>query len=137
MTPSTSSGQAGAGQAVRAALVVRLRAEAALAGVAVVDAEPGPDVLPRVDVAELQEIDWSAKGFRGRELRTAAVVRVASGQRGRMGALSAAVERAGEALEGEVGGWRVAGAVFLRTRSVAEKDGFAVLVEHRVRVVEV
>lgn len=134
-----------AGDAVHAALVARLRAEPGLAGIAVIEADPGPGVLPRIEVAQPQEIDWSAKGFRGRELRTAVTVRVAAGQRGRLGPLSEAVERVGEALDGDIGGWRVAGAVFLRARSVVDastslrtgKNGAAVLVEHRVRVVEV
>jgi len=122
---------------VRVALVARLRAEAGLVGIAVVDAEPGPGVLPRIEVAEPQGIDWSAKDFRGREMRTAVTVRVAAGQRGRMGVLAEAVERVGEALDGDLSGWRVAGAVFLRARSVVEKGGIAMLVEHQVRVVEV
>ena len=126
-----------AGEAVRAALAAQLRGEPVLAGIAVVDARPGPGILPRIEVAEPQGIDWSAKDFRGRELRTAVTVRVAAGQRGRMGAMAEAVERAGEALHGDIGGWRVAGTLFLRARSVAEKTGSAMLVEHRVRVMEV
>lgn len=125
-----------AGEKVRGALAARLRADVALAGVRIVDAEPDLSVLPRIDVARPQEIDWSAKDFRGREMKTAVTVRVAAGQRGRMGVLAEAVERAGEALDGDIGGWRVAGAVFLRARSVADKGGIAMLVEHRVRVVE-
>lgn len=125
-----------AGGAVRGALVARLRGDAALAGVAIFDGEPSSRALPRIDVAEPQEIDWSAKGFRGRELRTAVTVRVADGQAGRLAAMTAAVERAGEGLDGDIGGWRVAGALFLRVRAVADKNGRAALIEHRVRVVE-
>lgn len=135
MTHSTASGQS-AGEAVRAALVARLGAEEDLVGVAVAEAELASGVLPRIEVAEPQGVDWSAKDFRGRELRTAVTVRVAAGQRGRLGALGAAVERVGEALDGNVGGWRVASAVFLRARSVASRSDRAVLVEHRMRVVE-
>lgn len=121
--------------AVRTALAAALRAE--LAGVAVFDGAGGAGVLPRIEIGEPQTIDWSAKGMRGRELRTAATLRVAAGQRARMPALCAGAERAGEMLAGDLDGWRVAGAVFLRARGVEEKSGgLAMLVEHRVRVVE-
>lgn len=127
-----------AGEAVRGALAAALRAEPALAGVALFEGDAPPAVLPRIEVAEPQGIDWSAKGFRGRELRTAVTVRVAEGQRGRLGTIAAAVERAGEELSGDAGGWRIVNAVFLRSRGADEKGGVRmVLVEHRVRVVEV
>ena len=94
-------------------------------------------------IGEPQASDWSAVGVRGRELRTAATVRVADGQRGRLEATCGGVERAGEGLAGDVGGWRIVGAVFVQARSVTDRSGGkdgggeAVLVEHRVRVVEI
>lgn len=125
-----------AGVVVRDALAARLRA--GLGEVAVFAGEPAAGVLPHVEVAEAQGSDWSAVGFRGRELRTAATVRVAAGQRERMAELCAGAEAAGEALAGDILGWRVVGTLFLRSRPVREKgSGLAVLVEHRVRVVEV
>lgn len=127
----------GAGQAVRQALAAVLRARADLAGVALYDGGSVPSVLPRIEIGEPQGADWSAKDFRGRELRTAVTVRVSDGQRGRLSALAEVVERAGESLGGDIGGWRVAGALFLRARGAAEKGGHAVLVEHRVRVIEI
>lgn len=133
-----------AGAAVRAALARAVRE--VLPEVQVFDGpylEGGAaaGVRPSVTIGEPQATDWSAVGVRGRELRTAATVRVADGQRGRLEAICGGVERAGEALAGDVpsengGEWRIVGAVFLRTRSVADKGGEAVLVEHRVRVVE-
>ncbi len=126
-----------AGTAVREALMARLKAQGALVGVALFDGVAAAGVLPRVDIAEPQGVDWSAKDFRGRELRTAVTVRVADGQRGRIAALAQAAERAGEDLSGDIGGWRVAGALFLRSRGVTEKSVHAVLVEHRVRVIEI
>jgi len=125
-----------AGAAVRGAMAAAVRAE--MPGVEVFVASAAAAVRPSVEIGEPQASDWSAVGVRGRELRTAATVRVADGQRGRLSELCAAVERAGEGIGGTVDGWRVAGAVFLRARPVAEKgSGAAVLVEHRVRVVEV
>lgn len=121
--------------AVRAALVAAIGVEPELAGIAVQAGGPAGAVLPRIEVAEPAAGDWSAKGMRGRELRTAAIVRVAEGQRARIAAMAEAVERAGESLAGDIGGWRVAGAVFVRSRGIAEKGLRAVLVEHRVRVV--
>lgn len=126
-----------AGAAVREAFAARVREAAP--GSAVFVGEPAAGVRPSIAIGEPQASDWSAVGVRGRELRTAAMVRVADGQAERMAELCAGVEAAGEALaggDGGVGGWRVVSAVFLRARPVAEKAGLAVLVEHRVRVVQ-
>lgn len=121
---------------VRGALAATVRR--ALPGVAVFDGERAAGVRPSIEIEEPQASDWSAVGVRGRELRTAVTVRVADGQRGRTAALVAGVEAAGAGLTGDVGGWRVVGAVFLRSRAVSEKGGgAAVLVEHRVRIVEI
>lgn len=127
----------GAAEAVAAALAARLREATGLTGVALFEGAAAGAVLPRMEIGGSQGSDWSATAMRGRELRTAVTVRVAEGQRARIGGLVAAVEAAGEALAGDIGGWRVAGAVFLRSRPVTEKGGgAAVLVEHRVRVAE-
>lgn len=123
-----------AGAAVNGALVTKLRA--ALPDIPVFEGVGPAAVLPRIELAEPQAADWSAVAVRGRELRTAATVRVADGQRGRLGTVCSAIEAAGEAIDGDVGGWRVVGALFVRARPVAEKNGAAVTVEHRVRVVE-
>lgn len=124
-----------AGAMVRSALAAEVRA--GLPGVEVYDGEAAAGVRPSIAIGEPAAVDWSAVGVRGRELRTATTVRVANGQRERLETLCAGVERAGEAVRGEIGGWRVVGAVFLRTRPVPDKNGVAVLVEHRVRVVEI
>ena len=126
----------GAVEAVGAALAARLRGAPGLAGAAVFEGGRASGVLPRIEIGAGQGNDWSAVAMRGREIRTQVTVRVADGQRARLGGLVAAVEAAGESLAGDIGGWRVAGAVFLRSRPVAEKGGVAVLVEHRVRVAE-
>lgn len=128
----------GAAEAVAAALAARLRSASELGGVAMFEGVAAGAVLPRIEIDGSQGSDWSATAMHGRELRTAVTVRVAEGQRARLGLLVAAAEAAGEALAGDIGGWRVAGAVFLRSRPVTQKGGgTAVLVEHRVRVVEI
>lgn len=126
-----------AGAAARDLLTAAVRR--ALPGVTVFRGDAAAGVKPAVEIGEPQATDWSAVGVRGRELRTAATVRVAEGQRDRLEALCGAVERAGEALGDAEGpaGWRVVGAVFLRARPVTDKQGVAVLVEHRVRMVEI
>ena len=123
-----------AGAVVNAAMAARIGA--ALPEVPVFEGAGPGAVLPRIEMGEPAASDWSAVEVRGRELRTAVAVRVAEGQRGRLGPICAAIEAAGEALAGDIGGWRVAGAVFVRARPVADKNAAAVTVEHRVRVVE-
>ena len=135
MSAATGAGQAGAGAAVAEAIATALRGRAELAGVALFDG--GAGVLPRIEIAEPQGADWSAKDFCGRELRTAVTVRVGEGQRGRMAALIGAVEAAGESLGGDIAGWRVVSALFLRTRGAVERGGHAALIEHRVRVMRI
>lgn len=126
-----------AGAAIGAALEAALRAEPALAGVGVHRGAQPSAALPRVELGEPGVTDWGAKDWAGREVRTAVTVRAAAGQAGRLGALVGAVERAGCGLGGASGGWRVASAVLVRTRSLSEgAKGTAVLVEHRVRARE-
>ncbi|WP_324750791.1 hypothetical protein SH591_05040 [Sphingomonas sp. LY54] len=124
-----------AAQTVRTALVAALQGEPVLDGVAVYGADA--PVLPRIEVGEPASADWSSKSWQGRELRTAIVVRVAGGQSERLAAMRAAAEQAGETLGRDLPGWRVASALFLRSRTVEQKGIRALLVEHRIRVMEV
>lgn len=126
-----------AAQTVRMALVAALQAEPALDGVPVYGADAPAGVLPRIEVGEAVSADWSSKSWRGRELRSAIVVRFASGQSERLGAMRAAAEQAGEMLGRDLPGWRVASALFLRSRSIQDKGSQALVVEHRIRVMEV
>lgn len=132
-----------ASETVRAALTAALRSDPVLAGVAMFDGDvgkagtPGAAVLPRIELGPPQGSDWSAVGMHGRELRTAVTVRVAEGQAGRLGAMTAAAERAGEMLGGQLGGWRVASVMFVRSRPADAKGMRGVTVEHRVRVAAV
>lgn len=129
-----------ASEAVCAAMAAAMRARPAFAGVPVTAAGLQTPQLPHAQIGEAATSDWSAKAMRGREVRTVTIVKAAAGQRERMPALTEAVERAGEGLGGDIGGWRVASAVHLRTRRIAERgrrDVVAVAVEHRVRVMEI
>ena len=127
-----------AGEAVRRALVVALRASPAMVAVEGLLSEPtaAPPMtaLPSATVEDPQVGDWSTKDAIGRELRTAVTLRVAKGQAARLDAMVAAVEAAGAALSGDIGGWRVASAVLLRSRSGDAGTMRTALVEHRVRV---
>lgn len=130
-----------ASEAVRRALIAVLRSSAALAGaegLIVAPTATGPaSALPSAIVDDPQTSDWGTKDRRGRELRTAVTLRVAKGQATRLDAMIAAVEAAGEALSGDVGGWSVASAVLLRSRSGDVGATRTALIEHRVRVLEV
>lgn len=126
-----------AGSAVKATLIAALTAEPELADVGVYAGDAPAGVLPRIEVQEPVAADWSTKDWQGRELRTGVIVRAASGQDGRLPALRAAAEAAAGAIAGEIGGWRVASAVFLRSRTADERNGTrTVLIEHRVRVMQ-
>lgn len=130
-----------AAEAVRAALTARLAATPALAAIQIGGADMAKGALPRIEVALPVAGDWSTKDWRGRELRTAVIVRAAAGQAGRLAGLVEGAERAIETIAGDLGGgdlggWRLASVGFLRTRALDEAAGVrAVLVEHRVRVV--
>lgn len=126
-----------AGSAVKDGLIDAIADVAELAEVPLYTAAVPAGVLPRIEVAEPIGADWSAKDWRGRELRTAVTIRLATGQADRLGAMRAAAEAAGETIAGVLDGWRVASAVLLRSRMIEERGGvLAVLVEHRVRVTE-
>ena len=127
-----------AAESVRMALVSALGAQAAFVGVEGLQRTTGRASLPQVTIDDPQSSDWGTKSARGREVRTAISMRVARGQAMRLPAMIAAAESVGEAMAGDLGGWRVASAVLLRSRSFDASDGTRpALVEHRVRVLEV
>ena len=125
-----------AGESVASALRSALRARMEFGGIDGLRAATSDGVLPQARVDDPLVSDWSVKGARGRELRIGISIRVARGQNARLPALVAAAEQVGEALAGDVGGWRVASSVLLRSRSFDTNDGRAALIEHRVRVLE-
>lgn len=109
---------------------------AALAGSAVfAGIETRAAVLPRLSVEVAESRDWGTKTETGREVVLRTSLRVAAGQEARLAGLMADAEGAGVALGGDLGGWRVASAVAVRSRRTVEKDGVRLgVVEHRVRV---
>ena len=115
-----------ADEVVRAAMA----GSAAFAGI-----ETRASVLPRVTVEVIESRDWGTKTEIGREIVLRTSLRVATGQEARLAGLMADAEAAGVALAGDLGGWRVASVVAVRSRRTVEKDGVRLgLVEHRVRV---
>lgn len=126
-----------AADVVRGALVLALGARAELVGIAGLGVEAGAGSLPRIVVAVPEVGDWGTKTARGREVRTSVSVRVARGQRLRMPGLVDAIELAGVALNGNIGGWWIGSAVLMRSRVADQADGSRLaVVEHRVRVLE-
>jgi hypothetical protein len=126
-----------AADVVRGALVASLSARAELAGIEGLFADVGAGSLPRITVSVPEVGDWGTKTERGREVRTSVSLRVARGQRLRLPGLVDAVEAAGVALNGDVGGWWIGSAVLMRSRTVDQADGSRLAtVEHRVRVLE-
>jgi hypothetical protein len=130
------SGDAGA--AVHAAMIAALMARRELNDIDGRDGASGSAVLPRIVIEPGPITDWSTKDVRGREVRTIVSVRVAKGQMLRLPSLSAAIETAGTAIGGDIGGWSVGSAILLRTRVSDASDGTrTAIVEHRVRVLEI
>jgi hypothetical protein len=122
-------------EAVRAALMRALAGSAELGCVAVSDGSGGVTTLPRVTVEPPDSRDWGTKTETGREVVTSVTARVARGQRAALPGLVAEIEAVGAALAGDLGGWRVASAVFVRTRTADAADGTRVArIEHPVRV---
>lgn len=120
-----------ANEAVRDALIALIAADPVLG--AIERREP-VGTLPRLSVTVTQAADAGAKGLAGREVRTAMTIGVAKGQTARLSALVAAAEAVGEALAGDLGGWRVGAASLSRTRVSETRDGATATVEHRIRV---
>lgn len=125
---------------VQAAVLAALRGSAVLAAGAngVFAGAPVKASVPYVELGELLAVDWGTKTAAGRELRVLATVRDAGESAVRAQGLAGAVGVAIEGLARDLGGWRVAGVVFLRSRVLRERGGgWAVAVEYRVRMMAV
>lgn len=118
---------------VQAAMLVAVRGVAGLNGVYL-----GPPVKATVPYAELGDLlsgDWSVKDRAGRELRLIVTVRDAGDSPARAQVLAGAVGAAIEALPRDLGGWRVASVVLVRSRLMSAAGGrWNASVEYRVRV---
>lgn len=130
----------GAEATVRGGIVAALRADATLAGVlnGVFDGPAVRASAPYAEVSDGLATDWGTKDVRGRELRVAVTIRDLAERPGRLATLVDAAERAVEGLAGDLGGWRVASLVFVRSRVAGEGPGkWLAVVEYRVRVLEI
>ena len=80
------------------------------------------------------EIDWSHKTGTGRELRVAIVVRDKGERPDRIQRLIGHVQAEIEQVGPDVGVWRLATFVFLRSRTIREVGGWAATIEYRARL---
>lgn len=118
---------------VQAALLDALRGLPGLNGV--FDGPPVKATPPYAEIGELLSGDWSVKDRDGRELRLAVTVRDAGETSARGQTLGGAVGAAIETMPRDLGGWRVASLVFMRSRLLRPAPGrWSVVVEYRVRV---
>ena len=129
----------GAGNALRTACRRALRDDAVLKAV-LNGVFEGPAVRashPYAEVAETFATDWGTKDQRGREVRLAVLVHDAGETSSRLVSLAEAVEAAVLAMPRDIGGWRVASLVFVRSRIAGEGRGrWLASVEFRVRVLQ-
>jgi hypothetical protein len=122
----------GAGEAVQAAAVAALRSVPGIG--AVYDRAPRRAAYPYAVVEDPIESDWGHKDGAGRELRLAAILRDGGERAARLRGLADAAETVLGALGAELTGWRIVTSHFLRRRTVPEGEGWAVVIEVRVRV---
>lgn len=124
---------------LQAALLAALRGSAVLAAGAngVFAGAPVKASVPYVALGEVLAVDWGTKTAAGRECRVAVTVRDAGETAMRAQQLADAAGVAIEKSARDLPGWRVASVVFLRSRVVRERDGWAVAVEYRVRMLAV
>lgn len=124
--------------ALQAAFVAAIGGHAGLAELSgVFDGPPARAAYPYAAIGDWQELDWSTKSERGRELRTAIVIWDDGGEPARMNRLLAAAQAAIDTLPRDLAGWRIASLVFVRSLIARDPDGpWAGLVEHRVRLFE-
>ena len=99
------------------------------------DGPPPRAGFPYVSVADGFANDWSTKTAQGREIRLALTVWDDGEEASRLHSLMAHIEDAIAAMPRDLGSWRVASLVFLRSVVVRDPVGpWAGLVEHRVRM---
>jgi hypothetical protein len=99
---------------------------------------PAPRVsFPYVSIANGSVSDWSTKTIKGREIILMLTVWDDGEDVARLQNLMQAVEDSVGAIPRDLGGWRVASLVYLRSRIVRNADGpWAGMIDHRVRVLE-
>lgn len=92
---------------------------------------------PYAEIGELLSTDWGTKDLAGRELRSAIIIRDRTDSPARLHALAAAADAAMATVPREIGGWRIASLVLLRTRIIRTAPGlWAAMVEHQIRLIQ-
>jgi hypothetical protein len=87
---------------------------------------------PYLELGELLSVDWSVKDRTGREVRLTVTVRDAGDTPARLHALADAAGAAIEALQRDLPGWRIAGVLFVRRRSLRGPPGsWAATIDYR------
>ena len=121
-----------AGERLREAAMAAL---ASLDGLGVYDGPPIQASPPYAVVDAGLESDWSHKSGEGREIRLA-VTLFDKGERPiRLRLLAGAAREALAGIAGDVGGWRVVTMLYLRSRTVRERQGgWAAVIEFRARM---
>lgn len=123
-----------AGAALAAELIVRLQRLGELSGVH--ELAPLQAAPPFATVEAGPETDWSHKTGTGRELRVAIVVRDKGERPDRIRRLTDQIQAEVEPIGPDVGVWRLASLVFLRSRTIREAGGWAATIEYRARLLE-
>jgi hypothetical protein len=118
---------------VQAALLAALRGVAGLNGV--FEGPPVKATPPYAEIGETLSGDWSVKDRDGRELRLVVTVRDVGELSARAQALGDAVGAAIAGVPRDLGAWRMASMVFVRSRLLRPAPGrWSVVMEYRVRV---
>jgi hypothetical protein len=124
-------------RSLQSAIVTALQAHPALAATltGIYDGPPPRAAYPYISVADGLVNDWSTKSETGREIRMAVTVWDDGEMASRLHDLMAHAEDAIAALPSDLGGWRVASLVFLRSLVARDPQGpWAGLIEYRVRL---
>jgi hypothetical protein len=126
-------------RSLQAAVVTAIQAHPALAATltGVYDGPPPRAAFPYISVADGLVSDWSTKTETGREVRLVITVWDDGESASRLHDLMGYAEDSVAALPGDIGAWRVASLVFLRSLVARDVAGpWAGLVEYRLRVLE-
>ncbi len=121
--------------AIEAAVIDALRGALGDAVTGVFASAPPRAAFPYVLLGESASIDWGTKDVPGREVRLTIDVEDEGEGIARLGALAEGVEEAIADLPREVGGWRIASLVPIRSRRVRRGERrYAQIIEFRARL---
>ncbi|HEX7781780.1 MAG TPA: DUF3168 domain-containing protein [Sphingobium sp.] len=123
--------------AVRAAMLAALAGDGALGALlnGVYDGTPVKATPPSAVVGECIGSDWGVKDADGREVRVSLSLFDVQETPGRLAEMMVLADGAVRGMSGLVDGWRIAGVVFLRSRTAKGRDrGWSCVMDYRVRV---